>query len=222
MVAARPPYLPLATLLCVPPASSRLRAWAGVAAIGLVTVSWTSVLAAPVRVPLYHAGVSPDPAAQLAHLVARPVRIVALGLETMREYGARYVHETVGVLGYLDVFLPWPYLVAAGIAVILAAAVGSTARPSSRLVAVSLASVVVSAGGIWLSQYLLWTPVGARIVEGVQGRYLLPCAMAACVLVPRRGADGAFGRWARLWVAATPAAGFVAIWVAIARRYYQP
>ena len=31
------------------------------------------------------------------------------------------------------------------------------------------------------SQYLLWTPVGADYIDGIQGRYLLPLAPAAAL-----------------------------------------
>jgi uncharacterized membrane protein len=46
---------------------------------------------------------------------------------------------------------------------------------SARIFALLLALLVCL--GVSASQYIVWTPVGATHVEGIQGRYFLPVAL---------------------------------------------
>ncbi len=47
------------------------------------------------------------------------------------------------------------------------------------------AAVLVSSAGVFGAFYLAWTPVGAPIVDGVQGRYFILPAMVLAVSLPR-------------------------------------
>ncbi len=66
------------------------------------------------------------------------------------------------------------------------------------------------------SIYVIWDPAGTPLVDGFQGRYLLPLAAAAMLVIRRRGRRPIDGRW--------PAAAMVAMAgytvVAVVRRYY--
>lgn len=206
VVAAKPPYLPLAAAALVPldGASWQTRRH-GAACLAVVAagLAWAGAAAAFAAVPFlrapYHPGPlwpGPDlllhaagPAAQFQVLLHRPALFLRLPLDTLT-LGWRYLASTaVGVFASLDFYMPaWFYRVwyAALAAAALAAAVmaGGQAGPSTPRPWASLALAAAAASclvGLILLQYLTWTEVGHATVDGVQGRYLLP---VLAILVP--------------------------------------
>jgi uncharacterized membrane protein len=93
-------------------------------------------------------------------------------------------------------------------------------RRATLLLAVAILGIVFA---LSLAEYLIWTPVGARAVEGLQNRYYLPLVPFALLLT----LPGAVrGRWReRLWqyryaaVAIFLATDFILPFV-LAHRYY--
>nr|WP_175429964.1 DUF2142 domain-containing protein [Azospirillum argentinense] len=80
-------------------------------------------------------------------------------------------------------------------------------RPDGRQLAVAWLSVGASFLGILVIQYLSFSRVGGTFVEGVQGRYFLPLAAAAGLLMPaiaaRRRRCG-WRRRSRFWSSPSP------------------
>lgn len=229
---ARPPNAALVLLLllpCGPPLRLRL---AGAAAVVAAVAAWTG-LAGVTAAVAFRADVTPehfpDPAAQLAGVLADPAAFVAALGETLRLWSRELIGQVIGRLGWLDVPLPhWLHILAyAALAVgaLLSARAGAT-LPRRLLVAVASGTAILAAVfGMFLIQYLMWTPVGAPSIEGVQGRYFLPPLMFAVGLaVIELPLAGNYGRLLRagLTVALVlfPIVAFAATLRAIVGRYY--
>jgi uncharacterized membrane protein len=136
--------------------------------------------------------VAADPAAQMAQIALRPGRFLAIVITDAVRHAPVYAIQFVGNLGWLDT--PLPAAVLLGYALLLTAlalldgASDFTLGGGRRLLVAAITAGTLLA--VFASQYLLWTAVGADIVEGVQGRYFLPLAPAAALLFLNR-------RWAR-------------------------
>jgi hypothetical protein len=215
------PYLVLAALL-LPPlggGGGRGHPWSALRArlrltalVSLPALGWTAyamvAISVPVPWPAYAAGPlwpgpagqvfdALDAAAQLRVLVADPALVLTLPLRTIAA-SPWLARQTVGVLGWLSIPLPgWLYAawaVAVGCA-LGADGIGLGRRPLAGQVADGAFLAVAALAGvilIYVSQYLVWTPVGADLIAGPQGRYLLPLLPMLAVAVPKvtRGPDG--------------------------------
>jgi hypothetical protein len=200
MGAAKPCYLPMALALLAAP--DRLgRPWLDrrrllfVVAVALPGLAWAAVAALLVAVPFTRAPYLPgplwpgDPArvfastdvgAQLLVLARGPWRLLTLPVASL--WGGLRVQAmmTAGVLGTLDLVLPSLWYQAAGLAALAAAGAdwlrgAECGRGVGWAGAAAIAlGVAGSVQAIYLLQYLSWTPVGATLIEGVQGRYFLP------------------------------------------------
>ena len=182
--ATKAAYVPLVALvLLLPPARWPARQrWASLVAGTLVVAGVTAWALATARaVPALRVDAAVDPPRQVAHALAHPLELAAIVARDYAFHAPRYAAQLVGKLGWLDVPLPPVFL--AGYWLLLLALVvhdGSReveVRRWQRWLAGGAAAaclVLVSA-----SQYALWTPLGASFVEGVQGRHLLPLAVAA-------------------------------------------
>jgi uncharacterized membrane protein len=107
----------------------------------------------------------------------------------MREQGAGYFYSLIGVLGWLDTWLPrWIYMTY--LPILVAVALFDSACKSKVLhlweKAYLLAICCVCFCLITMAQYLSWTKPGAPVVEGVQGRYFIPLVMPALLILSNR------------------------------------
>lgn len=247
VVAAKPPYLPLAAAALVPLDGASWRArrhGAACLAVVVAGLAWAGAAAAFAAVPFlrtpYHPGPlwsgpdllfhATDPAAQLQVLLHRPALLLRLPLDTLT-LGWRYLARTaVGVFASLDFNLPaWLYRVwyAALAAAALAVAAGGRADPSAPRPWASLALAVAAMSclaGLILLQYLTWTEVGHATVDGVQGRYLLPLLAILVPALPALRLPAPADGVARALLSAPAAAagllGLGALPVLIVLRYY--
>ena len=209
VVLAKPPYLPLAGLLFLPfPALADRRTWAGravlvalVAAGGLgwtwVTVHYvaTPVLQGPAEAGPLWPGPRPavffgsDMPGQMRVLMQKPVRFLTLPWEAIR-HDDFMLQEAIGVLAYLNLFLPfWLYaawkaaLVSSAAADVVGGREDAEALPIWQA-PIPLLCALAALFAIYLSQYLSWTPVGERHITGPQGRYWLPLLPAVAFALP--------------------------------------
>jgi uncharacterized membrane protein len=218
---AKFPYAVLAGLLLLPlqPLDRGLLRRVGIAVLAVVpAVVWIAYAMSRIATPvgpigptaeyapgplwpgpgdvLFHGA---DSGAQLRVLAAAPLRIVTLTWGTIG-HDPWIVRSTIGVLGPLSIPLPedlyglWKVALACACG---AAALGGGGRWKLRL---NWADAVIVAGviclgviAIYMSQYLVWTKVGATQVEGPTGRYLLPLFPAIALALPRVRVPGLFG-----------------------------
>jgi uncharacterized membrane protein len=80
----------------------------------------------------------------------------------------------------------------------------------------------VSVAALFGSLYLIWTPLDHPIVEGAQGRYFLPIALAGVVLLPALGHArlARIQNWLLLIVLLFPVLSLTVMMRAIVLRYY--
>ncbi len=214
---ARLAYLPVCLLPLL--SAVRLRARLGGAGGAVAAVLGWTLLASRVSLPYAAAA---HAAGQVHALLLHPRLLPVLVRSTVHiqwREGCPYCREAVGVLGWLDTPLPNPYYALTGL-VLLAAfwasrAPGSFDAPRRAVMAGLVAAAV---GVIFVLQYLSWSPIGSRTIEGVQGRYFLP-------LVPFLGLVLPHGRirlpsWALGALCLYPALSIVVTLRAIVFRYY--
>jgi hypothetical protein len=219
----KPPYLLLAAmfLLPLPIEGDRRSSWhefgrraATIVLVSLPVFGWTWLAihhaSVPCRLDPYEAGpLWPGPrpavfeyadvAAQLRVLLAVPTRFVTLPLLHLW-YDKAMPSEIIGVLGWLNLALPHMLYVLWTIA-LMAAIVGDcvgpkdTTEPSFHWAefALLLGAAVTAILGIYISLYLIWTPVGMPWIGGLQGRYLLPLFPLLALALPRLGLPGGAG-----------------------------
>ena len=126
---------------------------------------------------------------QFRYIIDNPLGTLAIARNTLTKYGYNYVREFVGVLGWLDAPAPgWfvalakSMVVASFIWVAAFADLDAVTIGRVRSLPVSLsAMMLLASAAVFGALYLIWSPVGSPLVEGVQGRYFLPIA---CVLAP--------------------------------------
>jgi hypothetical protein len=192
----KPGYAPLALAAFALPLRPRPRLALGAAAVAaaaLPTLWWASVAAAADVPPLFPGA---DLAGQLRHALAHPEGFLAAAAGTVAALWPAWLEGLVGNLGHFDVAIP-AAATALGLAALAASATleRSPLRPAARLWL--LAAFAAAALAVLAMAYLGWTPVGSRVIQGVQGRYflpMLPFALAALPAAPafvRRGLTGA-------------------------------
>jgi Predicted membrane protein (DUF2142) len=133
-----------------------------------------------------HPGVQPQ--AQLRGVLAAPLRFLGLAAADYVVHAPRYAAGFVGNFGWLDTPLPRPAIVVWGLLLLAAAATGgdpalTLAAWQRWLAAAAMGATLVL---LSLSQYVTWTPLGAGFVDGLQGRYFLPLAPVAAILLYHR------------------------------------
>lgn len=206
------PYFPLAFLLLVPcvrrgryrPALQvGLRAAACAVVPGII---WTAVamyfVATPFPLfPPYHAGYlwpgdhntefqSPNVAAQTEVFFHRPLYPIILPAKTIEASWLGLRNEMVGWFGWLEFGLPqrmypfWVFAIACAIIGGLFEKPTPPRAPPPMAVIIGIVAVAAALCSIFDAEYLKWTRVGAPLIEGVQGRYLLPLLAACVVFIP--------------------------------------
>ena len=126
------------------------------------------------------------------------------------------LEQIAGRLGLLNIALPRLAIVCAlllPIAVALFAGVRVT--PAQRIAAllIALGSILL----VELSEYISWTPVGAPVVQGVQGRYFIPVLPLFLLAISRANERA---RWPKLAVPAVMAVVNAAALWAVYRASY--
>lgn len=175
---------------------------------GIPAVIWVLVMMhttfVPRYLPAYHPGAlwpgNPaqlfkkiDSVANLRVLLHRPSLIVTLPYDYLAKYRAALRGEFIGRLGWLDVPLPAKLQAAWEIAIFvsIAGALLGNDRGARRwhpadavFVLVMILATVIA---ICIAFYLSWTPVGATMIGGVQGRYFLLLVPFLPLALPRLG-----------------------------------
>lgn len=152
--------------------------------VGLTLVAWTIFTVKYLSVPL---GQASDIKAQLQHLAWNPDALLHIPQRTLEKFGIYYIKGFIGLLGgWLDAAFPDAFYWAAGVALFLACLLDKSqcARLAWAQQFIVFFSILVASAGIFVTLYLSYTWVGARYVDGVQGRYFLPLAPLLGLLGP--------------------------------------
>ncbi|PXW23663.1 DUF2142 domain-containing protein [Paraburkholderia caballeronis] len=193
-ISARPPYVGvLLVLLCpglrVGGTESAYGFWRRVVwivAVGVVAVAIVEIFSHGLWVPMSSPISAPG---QIAYLLHHPVDVFPIAVATLKQNAGFYFESFVGILGWLDTRMsPTYYAAARAMFVAVFVATMFQGRVSERGLLVNrlliFVAVLLCVAMIFASLYLTWTPVGQRVVEGVQGRYFLPLFPLLGLLLP--------------------------------------
>ena len=187
-------YFPLLGLLMlVPPASpgERTRHIAILGGIILAALAAAAAWNAAIRdfIPFTQINAPELIEAKKNTLLQAPWHAAVVMCETLRVHAGYYYQSFIGVLGWLDTYLPAPVYWAYG--AILAYYVLREARAEIGITGVQkiviLAAAAIPAGLLLIAQWIMSTPEGESVIQGAQGRYFIPLVpVAALLLVHRR------------------------------------
>jgi uncharacterized membrane protein len=125
----------------------------------------------------YHGGPlwKVDPIGQMQWIINNPIQYVNVIIATIRIFGIEFLKMIVGVLGWLDTYLPtYIYFL---FYILLIMAYVSESNPMLLSGKEKILIFLVAATetiAIMTSIYLTWTSVGTDVILGIQGRYFLP------------------------------------------------
>ncbi len=129
-----------------------------------------------------------DPSAQLHLMIAHPAGFLAVLLRSIQLNGRQYLFDLIGNFGWSDLPLPfWFYEVAccffAAIFLILLLHLKRTGTVRLLCASVAVLSVVAA---IFVAHFLMWTPVHAKAIPMIQGRYFIPLLAILPFFFPSR------------------------------------
>jgi uncharacterized membrane protein len=197
VLVGRPPYVALLPALLIPSLFDERRnrpSWitgCGFACLLFaVTATWwlTAMHATrAVAKPIPGIGLV-DAKMQLINLLHHPGIVGGL-ISYAAQHTAEYIAGVIGYLGWLDTLMPPPYYLAMILLLALAAIAEMAHGPRlAKSVTILLsAAAVAGVAAVFMVEYLIWSPVGAPGIYGVQGRYFIPLMIAVAVGLPRLG-----------------------------------
>jgi uncharacterized membrane protein len=220
---SKPAYVPLTFLVFAVPGRNwggRYRRWIIPIAIPLVTVIllaiW-SALAGSSHVKEDHAvGIQ----AQMPWVLHHELDFLKVLRRSVVMYWSDMATSAVGLLGWIDTplqsgVIDFVYIALAWVAIAYDEPLRLGFWPR-MLAFIALLAVLFA---ILTANYLAWAEsVGFPYVEGLQGRYLLPIAMLACMIFRRPGKYSVQPKW---MLAMLSAIALYTLWVVI-ERYYLP
>lgn len=174
------------------------RASASIIALGLAGLCGI-VFSHPAKVP-FLVGDHVDAPAQLRGVLYHPFHFAGVLLHTIVLLKGLFFRQFLGVLRQLDLYLPAQAysVLTCGLALAILLGLWSThvnLRASWREQAVRLGGIAACMAAsiilIFLALYLVWTPLGHDGVEGIQGRYFIPVALAGALMLPLAPHEGA-------------------------------
>ncbi len=231
LAACKSAYFPLAFLFFLVPTSKAptRRSWliAGALVVLASVISfmlWNSVAAE--TFVSFRRGSYPSFAAAQQAIIEHPLRYARNLLDNIAWHGLFYIHSFVGILGWLDTPLPVPFVVIYLVALAFVAVFDDARwRISGNQQVVILGIVAVSVVLILTSQFILWSSIAAGTIGRAQGRYFIPIAPLAFLLLRSLRQARPFTRLVPdrvfAWTAgALPCCGLLLALVLIVVRYY--
>jgi uncharacterized membrane protein len=125
------------------------------------------------------------PGEQLSGILRDPVGFVSVFAQSVMRRDHEWFAEFFGELGFAYVDVPATSIVACLVALAMALGIAERMISSHRRTAIVAIAVVASVALVYVTLYLSFSPVGYFIIDGVQGRYFVPLAIAAFAVLLR-------------------------------------
>jgi len=184
---ARPPYIALALFYLYYAFLYRnhdhLRNGLLVAFMGslFAVILWSVYVATFVSVPFGPEGV--DYKGQALFILHSPIIWLHIFIESWLQRWGFYAVSFVANLGHLDTSFPSYYYWLAALTLFCASLAGilnskrtENSRPWQESI-IALTIIIIAVLGIYAVLYISWSPLKNPIIEGAQGRYLIPVAL---------------------------------------------
>lgn len=117
-----------------------------------------------------------DPAKQIQFILNHPLQLILVMIKTTISRSIFYLQSMTGILGWLEYGIPhWMYAAYAAIGGWLVANGYNTKERRWTWYQIIAGFFVILINYVYILSifYVVWTPVGAPVVNGVQGRYFL-------------------------------------------------
>lgn len=113
---------------------------------------------------------------QLGFILENPFDYLSILAASLRDQWQALVYSGIGVLGWLNVILPFWYYVFTIFVILTIAIIENSEKLFLNLKKklLILSVITLTAIMIFTISYLTWTPVGKNTIEGLQGRYFIP------------------------------------------------
>lgn len=156
----------------------------------VLSLVWGKI-ASSVLVP----GNGAKPVEQVVYILSHPIEYLQTFFRTSRIF-SRMLREMVGVLGWLNIRLDWwaygLYYIFFVLNVFFSIDVDDKGREmfslKQKLIILSLSLLIIFV--VSTNMYIVWSHVGADLIDGIQGRYfasvLLPAAAFFSIMLPAR------------------------------------
>ena len=144
---------------------------------------------------------------QKAYIMSHPFETLKTIVRSLMHPEIWYAKTFIGILGIVNVWMKewiyWGYLM-----LLFAGSICGDLQLQLKHRLIMVVALVIGVIGVFLIEYLIWTPVGGDIIAGVQGRYFIPLAMFFGVLSCKYSMryenvlavlGGLFGVGATLW-----------------------
>lgn len=176
----KPGYLPLLLLILLIPTLRFARrahyfAFLGIFGLSHLALTWWTAAQALTQPTPSLATVDILPSAQVSYVLAHPIEFLSTAFSTLSVNADLYFRQAMGTFGWLETDVP-----VLGLFVIVLLLVGIAATQAPRIQIplwqrlLLLGTTLAGGLGVMLSLYVISTPVGAPMVELVQGKYFLP------------------------------------------------
>ena len=183
-------YFPIAAMVFLIPVE-RFGSWgrkvklcAAIIGAGIiVNLIWTIMVRHTVTVEAWA-----KPHEQTIFVLSHPLAYASVLYHGLLDRWDNYLTWFVGTLGWLSVYLPawiWPCYIT--VLVLVAFVDGGEVRPLKWREKILVAGICgMTALLVVTSQYISYTAPGAKIINGVQGRYFIPLALSALLFFHNR------------------------------------
>lgn len=148
------------------------------AAVMIVVLSLGWLLIATSFLGGIKANVNVDTAKQIKGILKNPIQFVMTFVRTLKVYLKEYLLQFLGErMGWMNIYIPsfllYPFLIILGVEVCMDQDTGKHVFPTYLRVFLGGTSILIFLL-VFVTLYGQWTPVGYRLIEGIQGRYFIP------------------------------------------------
>lgn len=149
------------------------------ALVAIITLAWSYVVSIYNTKEIIRAtypNIVADPKEQLSFIINNPLTYLKTFVKTFWLRGGFYINTMIGSLGLLKTWFKDLIYTSYVILLVISLMVDDKSYEVVKRI-VRLAALAILLSMIFIIPtllYLVWTPVGEKIIEGVQGRYFLP------------------------------------------------
>ncbi|KAF5088916.1 hypothetical protein DSECCO2_31430 [anaerobic digester metagenome] len=113
----------------------------------------------------------------LSSIITDPLNFGGIFLHTLSVYSKDYVISFVGSFGWLDTPLPYDLTLVYLIVLVLVALLDKEQlKMLLKQKIIAITGFIIPFSLILVNLYTSWTPLGANVISGAQGRYFIPIA----------------------------------------------
>jgi uncharacterized membrane protein len=161
---------------------------------------------------------------QVDFLFGNPWAFPKIAIDSIGDQWNECSFAWIGVLGFLDTWLPkWIYWSYPFVLILAALLDKGRANRLGWLQKIWIVCIVIQVYLlIDLSLYLIWTPPGADTIHGVQGRYFLPLVMPVLLILYNHGLKLPELPFTKLAATGYSIAVLMATCLSVYARYYAP